>query len=269
MTLTPLERARLIEFAEASAFADMLRAAPPGWGASVERTPLGCLLLAPAADLLLFNRLIGCGLDAPADRAALRECLARVRAIGIRSFGVQLSPAAHPAELASWLEGEGLAVRDRWTKAVRAAGPVATDPAWPRVTRASIDDADAVARITCASFGMPDARAPWIASLVGRPNWRHYLAWDGDGPIAAAALFIDGAVGWLGVAGTLAAARRRGAQRALLSARLIDGAREGCRWFTTETDEQTPSRPNPSFRNMMRAGFEVAYQRENFLAPIR
>ena len=115
--------ARLVEFTEAAAYADLLRAAPPAWQCVEERSPDGWLLLAPRLDILLFNRLVGCGLDAPATRAGLQGVLERYRAAGLRNFGVQASPAAQPAELAEWLAAEGLAPRDRWTKVYRAAGP--------------------------------------------------------------------------------------------------------------------------------------------------
>ena len=59
--------------------------------------------------------------------------------------------------------------------------------------------------------------------------------------------------------------RRRGAQGALLARRIRDAADLGCRWLVTETGEDLPERPNPSFRNMLRTGFELAYQRANYL----
>jgi hypothetical protein len=50
-----------------------------------------------------------------------------------------------------------------------------------------------------------------------------------------------------------------------MARRLVDGAEEGCRWFVTETGEDLPERPNSSFRNMVRAGFQIAYKRPNFM----
>jgi hypothetical protein len=61
------------------------------------------------------------------------------------------------------------------------------------------------------------------------------------------------------------AAFRRGA---LMARRLEDGQNLGCHWFVTETGEDTPARPNPSFHNMLRAGFTVAYYRQNFMPPV-
>lgn len=114
---------------------------------------------------------------------------------------------------------------------------------------------------------MPDQLQPWVGSLVGRPNWYHYLTWSEQEPVAAAALFVQADIGWLGITGTLPTARRRGAQSALMARRLRDGAELGCRWFVTETGQDLPERPNPSFHNMLRAGFAVAYHRPNFLLP--
>ena len=78
-------------------------------------------------------------------------------------------------------------------------------------------------------------------------------------------LRISDGVGWLGMATTLPSHRRRGAQEALLANRINDGRRMGCLWFVSETTEDTPQRPNPSFHNMIRAGFRLAYQRPNYM----
>lgn len=263
------DRARLLEFTEAAAYADMLRAAPASWRATETRTPLGWLLLMPAADLLLFNRLIGCGLTAETDRAALHDCLQQVRDLKLKSFGVQVVPSVTPAGLHDWLADEGLVIRDRWTKSYRSAGALVPQAKTVvRVDRAGPSDAERVARVTCASFGLPDTRASWIASLVGRPGWSHYLAWDDDVPVGVAALFVTGHTAWLGIAGTLPQARKKGVQAALIDRRLADGAAMGCRVFVSETEQETATKPNPSFHNLIRAGFGIAYQRENFLAKV-
>jgi len=67
------------------------------------------------------------------------------------------------------------------------------------------------------------------------------------------------------VAGTLPAFRRRGGQGAIMARRIRDAVQLGCRWVITETGEDLPDRPNPSYHNMLRAGFSLAYQRPNYL----
>jgi len=262
---SPLDVARLVELTEAAAYADLLRAAPASWGCVADETAAGWCLFAPALDLLLFNRIVGAGVSSPVRRADLQPLVARFRSAGLRSFGVQLSPAAQPAALADWLLDEGLARRDRWTKVYRAAGLVSPAETDLRIETIGSDRAELFAVVMTTGFGMPAARRPWVASIVGRPNWRHYLAWSGTEPVASAAMFVHGDAGWLGIASTLPAARRRGAQSALMAKRLEDGQALGCRWFVTETGEDLPDRPNPSFHNMMRAGFTVAYHRANFM----
>jgi hypothetical protein len=112
---------------------------------------------------------------------------------------------------------------------------------------------------------MPDMLRPWLAAPVGRPGWRHYLAWASEVPVATGALFVKDQIGWLGVGSTLPSHRRRGAQGAIMAQRIRDGAELGCRWLITETGEDTPGRPNPSYHNMVRTGFTLAYQRSNYI----
>ena len=259
------ERAAIVELTEGAAYADLLCAAPPEWGCVAEETSCGWLLMAPPLDMLLFNRIVGCGVREPARLAELPLLLGRFRERGLRNFGVQLSPAARPSDLSDWLEHDGFAISDRWTKVHRGPGvPRALESA-VEVEEIGAEKASAFAEVTTIGFGMPVQLRPWIAATVGRPGWRHYLASLDGAPVAAAALFVAGPVGWLGVASTLPRARRHGAQSALLARRVADASAMGCRHVITETGEELPDRPNPSFRNMMRAGFAVVYHRPNYM----
>lgn len=104
-----------------------------------------------------------------------------------------------------------------------------------------------------------------LVTTIGRPGWRHYLAFDGDQAVATGALNLRDHIGWLGVGSTLPSHRRRGAQGALMARRVRDGISLGCRWLVTETGEDLPARPNPSYHNMLRTGFTLAYQRLNYV----
>lgn len=266
LQLSAADLAPLLERAEADAYADLLRAAPAEWRCAADCTDGTWLLLAPPLDILLFNRVIGAGVHSPAREDDVLAWIDRYRRAGVRNFGVQVCPAAKPIELRTWLARAGLRSADRWTKVYRSNDPVAAPATDVQGTRVGHDDAPTFAAVTTDGFGMPATLRPWLASTVGRPGWRHYLAWHERRAIAGAALFVNGEVGWLGIASTVPAARRRGAQAALMARRLEDGRALGCRWFVTETGEELPGRPNPSFHNMMRAGFAVAYARENYLA---
>lgn len=120
-------------------------------------------------------------------------------------------------------------------------------------------------RIVAEAFGYPPAAASLTGCAIGRPGWRHYLAYLEGTAIAGAAMFIAGEAAWFGFAGTAADWRGRGAQTALVVRRLRAAAAAGCRWVSVETAEQTPEREAPSFRNLRRLGFSVVYTRPNYL----
>lgn len=256
---------RIVESVEAAAYADLLRAAPADWRCLAEQLDDLCLLMAPSIDVLLFNRVLGAGVGAPVSRPALAAAVARLQACGLRNYGVQIAPNGDSADVRGWLAGTGLFPRDRWTKVCRGAEPAASIATDLSVTQVSSGQRDLFAEVVTAGFGMPAAWRPLVANTVGRARWHHYLAWSRSEPVAGAALFVEGAVGWLGVASTVRDARRRGAQSALMARRIEDGRALGCRWFATETGEETEARPNPSYRNMMRAGFTVVHHRQNFM----
>jgi len=46
----------------------------------------------------------------------------------------------------------------------------------------------------------------------------------------------------------------------------MDGIEMGCRWLVVEADPDTAERPNPSYRNLVRFGFKLAYERPNYRA---
>src|SRR5262249_8928647 len=118
------------------------------------------------------------------------------------------------------------------------------------------------------AFGIPSALEPWLAALVGRPGWRFVVAEIDGRTVATGAAFVDGARAWLGVGATLAEDRNRGAQGALLAARVALAADAGCTVLATETGESIAGEVNPSLNNIRRAGFVQVCSRLNY-APIK
>ena len=111
---------------------------------------------------------------------------------------------------------------------------------------------------------MPASMVPWLARLVGRSGWHCYLTRDGDESAGAGALFVDGEHAWLGFGATRPPFRKRGSQSALFHRRIADAALHGARHVSTETGVPQPGQPAPSYANILRAGFEVAYVRPNW-----
>ena len=106
---------------------------------------------------------------------------------------------------------------------------------------------------------------------MGRPGWEHYAAWDGDRLVATGGLFVAGRTAWFGLAATLDSHRGQGAQSALITQRFASARARGCEWIVTETAEQKPEHPAPSYRNLLRLGFTEAYMRDNYVVapPLR
>jgi hypothetical protein len=266
--LSTAEVAELVEFAEARAWSSFYRSAPTATADAlgihvVTHGPTTALAMA-GAPFPLVNRIIGLGVGAPATEVVVDEMLDVYGRIGVKDFAVQIAEPAGPSELTRWLDERNLVAGGAWAKTFRGNGPVSVLQGPTRVERASQDDVDTFGDVATRGFEMPEDFGPMFGGLVGKPDWHTYLAYDGPEAIATGAMYVMGDVAWLGMGSTVPTHRRRGAQGSLLARRVADGMDLGCRWFVTETGAEDPDRPNASLRNMLRAGFEVAYLRRNY-----
>lgn len=90
--------------------------------------------------------------------------------------------------------------------------------------------------------------------LTAVPAVNCYLAWQGDEPVGAGAMTVRGGLAYLSSTSVRPPFRGRGAQTALLWARLTDAFDAGCDLVMAET---TPG--SGSQRNLERMGFRVVY----------
>jgi hypothetical protein len=256
-----------LEQAEHDAWEDLYRACPAevagGLGLGVERMDGALYLQARAIPLTQFNRLTGLGLDA--DEGAIDSALRRFREAGVEQAWFQVAPGPLQARSETHLARAGLQLHERrWVKFWRPAEPaprVATALTIVPVDRTSAGRfADAV----LAGFGMPPLLNPWLAALPDRRGWHCFMAIAGDVAVAGAALRIADGIGWLGIGATRPEYRQKGAQSALLAARIEAGLVRGAEGFTTETGRPLPGEPGPSFANIKRAGFRISYDRPNW-----
>ena len=174
-----------------------------------------------------------------------------------------MSPLGSP-ELAGALRERGFVDGYAWMKFERGTEPLDVETSL-RVER--VEDGRDFGPIIAAAYGMPAEAATTFDALPRTDGWHCFVAYDGDDAAGAAALYVHGTTAWLGVAGTAPEHRRKGAQTALLAARIAAGRAEGVHRFTTETGERIPDRPSNSYRNILRAGFEERYVRPNAVAP--
>ena len=261
-----------LELIEAAAMVDMCTSAPPAvsraLGLQARHFGSAVAQMATHANVALFNRVVGLGLTEPVTEALLDDIMALYLPTG-NMFMVQVVPHAQPATLSEWLMARGFLAHGNWTKLQRGPEPlpVTTDL---RVEPVGPEYAEVFAEIVSLAYGIPPEEVAlrlFMQSIVGRAGWQTFMAFDGARPIGTGALFVRDKVGWLGFAATLPEARRRGAQSALLARRIQTATALGCHRLVVEVTEDTPARPNPSSRNVQRAGFQIAYQRHNFIYP--
>jgi GNAT superfamily N-acetyltransferase len=262
-----------LELAEIEALADLYHAAGPGvvadCGLSVREVGDAVLIAATRFDVLALNRLVGLGLrSSPAD-AALADAMSAIEQTGSPRCFVQVAPTGASDGLGVRLERLGLRHYNNWMRLRRTLDDLPrradSSPTSLEVRRIDSAHAEVFGRLVATAFDFPPAIAPLPSQTIGRPHWHHYLAFEGDTPIASGAMYLAGSAAWFSFAATDAAYRKRGAQQALIVRRLYDAADAGCKWVSVETAEDTVTRDAPSFRNLRRLGFEVAYRRPNYL----
>lgn len=261
-----------LERIEIDAWRDLCAAAPSPFAAGVglETVDLGGPLLALCRriDHYQFNRLVGGGLGDDADGRSLDTGAARFREAGLCNGFLQIAPGPRAVALETKARAMGLAPNERvWVKFRRGDAPAPDAPTSLAIEPVTPATALDFGRAVAAGFGMPEVLAPWLAALAGRSGWHTYLARDGATVVGGAAMYLEGSGAWLGIGSVQAAARRKGGQGALLARRLADGLKQGARWFATETGKPLPGEPHPSFSNIRRAGFEIAYERANWMLP--
>ena len=211
-----------------------------------------------------FNRVVGLGSQGPVAAADVDAVSAWFRSLGLGESMIQVPNEVMTPELATWLDDAGYHRGRNWVKLWHPLDDIREAETSLRIAQVGPDQADAFAAIVVEAMQFPVEVGPLAAAIVGVYGWRHYLGYDGETPVAAAAMFVDGDTAWFGFGATREAARGRGGQSAMFAARLRDARDLGCTLAVTETGEETPEDPvNPSYRNMVRAGFTLAYARPN------
>jgi ribosomal protein S18 acetylase RimI-like enzyme len=223
------------------------------------------LIAARRVDVLALNRIIGLGLQIPTTDRTITSVIEAFVESGSPRFFIPVAPLAGAAETTRRLEQRGARHYNNWMRLSCSLDRVPAPGGALRVEVIDSRGGAAFGSIVADAFGYPAAIAGLPIRTIGRTGWRHYLAYDAEQPVAAAAMYVAGDAAWFGFAATAASHRGRGAQTALILRRLGDARDAGCRWVSVETAEDTVEKNAPSFRNLRRLGFEVAYTRPNYL----
>lgn len=235
-----------MDLAEVEALVDLFAAAPPRFGCSVADVGGARCFRTPGVAAREFNRVHGTVRDAVAVRAYFE------------GEGHIVCGGGQP---------EGYLPGYAWMKFLRPADAEAgapTDLVIEQVGPAGGLDFAGPVRV---AFGMPEDFEGWLSQLPGRPGWTCLVAYDGEAAVGAGAMYVSGDQAWLGLGATLPEARGRGAQSAILAARVALAAQQGADHVVTETGVREPGRRGNSYRNILRAGFEEAGARMNWDSP--
>lgn len=218
----------------------------------------------------MFNRILGLGCGANGDDGTtLADDVNAFRARGIRDFFVHVPHGDEADPFRARLVALGLRRYPRsWVKLVRGREALRAVPKTDlAVEIATPGMAAAVAAIFARGFDLPALGGEVFAATIGRKRWHALVALVGEVPVAAAVLFVRDGYGYIAGAATSATHRRRGAQAALLNARIQIALDLGCHTVVTETGEAVPGDPQHSYRNLEKAGFRPVYLRENYAPP--
>lgn len=218
------------------------------------------------ASAIVINRAIGLGLGKPETEETLESIVKAYE--GVSRFFVQVHPDAQPETIGQSLLALGLEKARGWQKFERGREIVPDQQTNLDVKLIGAEHASASAKIACDGFDLGDAALPWLALLPTCDRWHVFVAFDGDQPTGTGAIFIDGDVAWTDFGATAPEFRKRGAQSALLAARVQFALDNGCSRVFTCTGEDVPGDPQHSYSNILRCGFKETYVRANY-APSR
>ncbi len=221
----------------------------------------GCMISLPSAPAIGLNRILGLTKSEDLDEA---YDWMRQRA-GKRFLQVNTDAASDGVK--RWIQSKGLTTYGPgWVK-LRRPAEVASFPSPSTVKTRKVrhDEARVFGAMMCAGFGFPETLTALWAAIVGRDGWSCFYALDGDTPVGTGAMFASGSFAWLGGGATVPGFRNRGAQKALIQARLEDGANRGVLTFVVETEVPSAEKANISYANLVKLGFMPIYNRSNLI----
>jgi hypothetical protein len=256
----------LVEMSEGRAYSRLIAEAPTNivesYGLSVQHVASAYVLLADRfCDSLILNRVIGLGVCEPATETLLDTIDAIYLGSDIAAYACEIGPGTEPSDLSSRLRSRGLVPFRKTTMLYRRAERLPSVPCGFRISRVGPERATEFADLTCGIFQFNEPFLSLLRATFQSAAWQHWMAFEGEMPVACAMTYVEGDVAWIGWVGTLPDYRGRGAQSAMTVAQLDAIASSNCGWVTLETATGTRNRPNPSLRNYLRLGWTAAYDR--------
>ncbi|MFJ5216722.1 GNAT family N-acetyltransferase [Streptomyces sp. NPDC088354] len=219
-----------------------------------------------------WSKALGFGTTGPVTAELIREVCDFYRAERTPYAVLQIAPAFLPEDWDAIRAREGITAGSSWVKLVGTtqdviarADALETAPAGITVTPVEPQHAAEWGTVLVRAFGMPEEHyAELSASSATQPGWHAFAVWLDGEIVGTGTMHVHGDTAQLFAGAVLPHARNRGGQTALLAARARAARDLGCRFLIAETGTEDPGTRNPSLHNMLRLGFEVAYERPNW-----
>jgi len=211
----------------------------------------------------LWNRALAFGISTQATAEVIDEIIGFYRDHEIPKALIQIAPTRLPEDWAEICARHGLKEVEPWAKLGAAVDDLRPD-ASASLRVEPVDKSEALlewAEVVLEGMGGVDERSVRrIGAATSGPDFRPYGVWEGEQLIAGGNLLVYGPVASLNTAATLPGHRGKGAQAALIAARIEEARRAGCRWVVAEAELD-----GTSHKNLERAGLRLLYARQNWL----
>jgi GrpB-like predicted nucleotidyltransferase (UPF0157 family)/GNAT superfamily N-acetyltransferase len=210
------------------------------------------------------NRVTGLGLD-----YLLRDSTIII----VKSFystiknkhALQLNPLELTVDVKELLQKFGYEHKNNWVRFYRDTAPLENVKTGLGIKSVGNEFVNEYSSLITTTFGFPAELNALFEPVMENKSWKHYMAFDGSTPVSTGSVYFSGDTAWIGFAATNPEYRGRGAQGAILKARINEARNRGCKWIAVETAEDTSEHDAPSYRNMLRYGFRLLYKRPNYV----
>ena len=200
------------------------------------------------------NRLHLCGAEPGLEADGITGLMTHFSEAGIGRYFVWVSPGPEMEAVHRWMANAGLARRPYVAYLTLARD--AREPA-PAATGFDVREVGQQ-EIERLSGRLDGVIWPEYLRSLGAPGVHHFMAFEGEQPVASAVLCTFKELGYLSMALTAEPFRRRGAQSALIAQRIKKAVTVGSKIVVSET----LSILEHSLGNLQKAGFKVAYEKE-------
>jgi GNAT superfamily N-acetyltransferase len=201
-----------------------------------------------------WNRIHLCGTEAGLTQDGFARLLEQFKTAGVRRLFIWLSPGPDIDTVRGWVRDAGF-TRNPWT-GYPTLYRANVKPATFRTTL-DIREVDP-AEVKRARAVLGDTMWDEYERSAGKSGFFHFIAFDGSRPVGVGALGVFEGIGYLTSAATAEAHRKRGTQSALIAVRIEKARALGCTSLVVETLTMLEQ----SLRNLQRAGFEVAFEKD-------